>query len=102
MPPPRKEISVLNSGSRPVTVNSVLSTPTMDSLALEFSPVKVLHLFLSICCWYIIVAVHLSCLLYNKIKTIILIASTQCCGSGMFYPGSRIRIRPLLHPGSGG
>jgi hypothetical protein len=25
----------------------------------------------------------------------------QCCGSGMFYPGSRIRIRPLLHPGSG-
>jgi hypothetical protein len=24
----------------------------------------------------------------------------QCCGSGMVYPGSRIRIRPLLHPGS--
>jgi hypothetical protein len=25
----------------------------------------------------------------------------QCCGSGMVYPGSRIRIRPLLHPESG-
>jgi hypothetical protein len=25
---------------------------------------------------------------------------TQCCGSGMFYPGSRIRIRVFVHPGS--
>jgi hypothetical protein len=24
----------------------------------------------------------------------------QCCGSGMFYPGSRIRI-PNFYPGSG-
>jgi hypothetical protein len=29
------------------------------------------------------------------------ITVSQCCGSGMFYPGSRIRIRPLLHSGSG-
>jgi hypothetical protein len=29
------------------------------------------------------------------------ITERQCCGSGMFYPVSRIRILPLLYPGCG-
>jgi hypothetical protein len=33
-------------------------------------------------------------------KKVNIMCSLHCCGSGMFYLGSRIRIRPLIHPGS--
>jgi hypothetical protein len=33
-------------------------------------------------------------------KSMLVQIVNQCCGSGMFYPGSRIRIRVFVHPGS--
>jgi hypothetical protein len=38
---------------------------------------------------------------YSSLLDRSMISQDQCSGSGMVYPGSRIRIRPLLHPGSG-
>ena len=42
---PRVEVPVLNSGSRPVTINSVLTAPATDSLAVDFTPVKVIGIY---------------------------------------------------------
>ena len=40
--PRTMELLILNSGSRPVTLNSLVATPVTDALAVEFSSVKVI------------------------------------------------------------
>ena len=40
--PRTMELLVLNSGSRPVTLTSLVATPVTDALAVEFASVKVI------------------------------------------------------------
>ena len=40
--PRTMELLILNSGTRPVTLNSLVATPVTDALAVEFSSIKVI------------------------------------------------------------
>ena len=42
--PRTMELLILNSGSRPVTLTSLVATPVTDALAVEFASVKVILL----------------------------------------------------------
>ena len=40
--PRTMELLILNSGTRPVTLNGLVATPVTDALAVEFSSIKVI------------------------------------------------------------
>ena len=47
--PRTMELLILNSGTRPVTLTSLVATPVTDALAVDFASVKV-----TLCVWYLV------------------------------------------------